>query len=203
MSTQRAKLATSLLGIAGLLASASAPAAVIYDEAFNGDLSSLINAPTPVGTLALGTSTVTGRLANNFENGTEDVFDAFSIVIAGGTRLSALTLNFDQSLYLLGANIFLRTGGGANVASLNTSNSGIVSGGSLFGASTLDAMVPGSYVFILAGIGTEFGLNTYSFNFTVVDPNAQNNVPEPASALLVAGSLLALAATRRRKRLQA
>lgn len=202
MHTQRAWLAAFLLGTAGLLAGNVASAAVIYDEAINGDFSGQLSTPTPVGTLALGTSTVTGRLANNFENGTEDGFDVFSFVLASGTRLSALTLNFDNGLYTNGANIFLRTASGSNLASLNTFISGIVTGGSLLGAPTLDALSPGTYAFALAGVGTSFGLDTYSFNFTVVDATPPA-VPEPASGLLVIGSLLALAATRRRAAPQA
>lgn len=207
MHTQRATLAASLLGIAALLASAAAPAAVIYNEAFDGDLSNAPGAPTSVGTLALGTSTVTGRLANNFENGTEDPLDVFSFVVAAGTQVSAITLNFDQALYRLGANIALFSGPSSNspnpnLGALNTVSSGLLDGGSLFTPSALGAIGPlgaGSYTFDMRGIGQSNGLTSYSFNLSVIDPNAQP-VPEPASGLLVAASLLALGATRARRR---
>lgn len=205
MHTQRARLAASLLGIAGLLAAAAAPAAVIHDEAFQGDLSNLSGAPTSVGTLAAGTSTVSGRLANNFENGTEDAVDVFSFVVAAGTQLSAITLNFNQTLYFAGANVSLFAGPTSSAPSLalgalNTQSSGLANGGSLFTAATLGTIGPlgaGTYTFDLSGPGTSAGLNSYSFNLTV-QPTAQP-APEPTSAALVAASLLALGAARSRR----
>lgn len=204
MHTQRARLAASLLGIAGLLAAPVATAAVIHDEAFMGDLSNLSGAPTSVGTLAAGTSTVSGRLANNFENGTEDAVDVFSFLVAAGTQLSAITLNFNQDLYSAGASIALfagSTSAAPNTAlgTMNTRVSGLVNGGSLLTAATLGAIGPlgaGAYTFDLRGFGDSAGLTTYSFNLTV-DPSTQP-VPEPGSAALVAASLLALGVARRR-----
>jgi MYXO-CTERM domain-containing protein len=207
MSTQRARLAASLLGIAGLFTSAAASADVVYNEALDGDLSDLSTSPTSIGTLALGTSIVRGRLANNFENNTEDGIDVFRFVVGAGTRLSALTLNFDPGFYANGANIALHAGATSAppsplLGSMNTQNSGLVNGGSLFTAAMFGAISPldaGTYTVDLRGFGSTQGLNAYAFNFTVVDPNAQNSVPEPMSAGLVAASLLALAATRRRR----
>lgn len=201
MHTQRARLATSLLGLAGLFASAAASAAVIHNETMNGDLSNAPGAPTAMGTLVLGASTVTGRLANNFENNTEDSLDAFSFVVAAGTQVSAIRLDFVRAPYANGAGILLGATGGANLGTLNTTLSGITSGGDLFTNAFFGFSGPlgaGDYTVELRGAGPSYGLSSYSLNLTVNDQGAQHSVPEPASGLLVAGSLLALAASRRR-----
>lgn len=201
-----ARLLVHLLAVAGLFASATAGAAVIHDEAFDGDLSDHPLVPTALGTLAAGTSTVAGRLANNFENGTEDPADVFSVVVDAGSRLSAISLNLDQGLYFSGANIFLLAGVGSGpgstiLGSFNTRDSGIADGGALFATAGFGIAGPleaGTYTIDLRGFGSNFGLSSYAFNLTV-DPATQHNVPEPATGLLVAGSLLALAASRRRR----
>lgn len=208
MHTQRARLAASLLGMAGLFAATAASAAVLHDEALNGDLSNLAATPTAMGTLALGTSTVAGRLQIiRPEDGSEDALDFFSFVVAAGTQVSAITLNFSQTGYPDGANLSLFAGPDASapaaaLGSLNTRSAGLANGADLLATPAFNLGAPllaGSYTVDLDGSGPRLGLGSYSVHITVVDPNAQHQVPEPATGLLAAGSLLALAASRRRR----
>ena len=173
---------------------------MIHDETLNGDLSDSAAAPTAVGTLALGSSTVSGRFhVTSPEFSQDDPFDAFRFLVAAGTEVSAITLNFTQQSYPGGASISLGQTGGGAIGSVQTANFSIFSGDDLFTNPSFAFGGPlgaGDYTFALDGTGARFGLNSYSVQFNVV--SAGHSVPEPATGLLVIGSLLALAASRRR-----
>ncbi|PKO80472.1 MAG: hypothetical protein CVU19_12205 [Betaproteobacteria bacterium HGW-Betaproteobacteria-13] len=201
----RAKIAAAVLGAASLLASSSALATLIYDEAVSGDFSAAPSSPTALGSLAVGTSTVFGSLVNTSPSD-EDGIDVFGFVVAAGTEVSKILFSFNASSYPGGANVYLVSGpgsAGTTLGSLNTSGASVTSGDDLFTNAIFGfggPLTAGTYTFDLRGFGSGMGLDSYSMDFVVADLNAPHTVPEPSSVLLVGLGVLGLSAARTRRR---
>jgi len=191
------------IGIATLLLSfgtaVTASAAVIWDEAIDGSLSTDRNSPTNMGTLATGSNDLIGTTVSGISK-------FFSITIGSGSELSALIVEDWQSVDDLG---FLGVVSGTpftvDPASPNvTELLGYVHYGTLdVGQNILSNLGsgPGSQGFTGA-----LGAGTYSFWVRQGGPDpatwdlnfVASSVPEPSSALLLAVGLLVLN-TRHRK----
>ncbi|MDD2874317.1 MAG: PEP-CTERM sorting domain-containing protein [Azoarcus sp.] len=201
----RATIAAAVLGAASLVASSSALAGLVYDEAASGDFSNAPLSPTALGPLAVGTSTVFGNLLNTSPT-EEDGLDVFSFVVAVGTEVSKILFGFNASAYPGGANVYLVGGpnsAGTSLGSLNSSNASLTSGDDLFTNATFGfggPLTEGTYTFDLRGFGAGMGLDSYSLDFVVADLNAPQTVPEPSSILLVGLGVLGLSAARARRR---
>lgn len=186
-----------------------AGAAVIYNEAVNGDLPQ--NSPFPVLSLAVGTNDVLGTSFVNFSSGGPNTadFDSFEFTVPAGTMLTAITYTStvtfdnsnDQSLRL---EVFLDTV--SPLASAACQEFYIINQPS-FGptclvppGNTFSSPLPlGANTYLLFEgqfQATNFGETDWSYDWTLtVAPT-----PEPASmASLGAGvALLGIAAVRRR-----
>ena len=212
---RRSKSASSCsAGLAIVVAlAAHASAAVVWDEATNGDLSNAQAAPTAL-TLALGTSSVKGTL-----QGGPDTQDWLAVTVPAGDRLSALVLavysSIDQQGFMgvqSGSSFpgdvntpasylgYAHFGKGATNGSLPRANlvgtdllplmgdNVNVSAGS---AGFTPPLPGGTYTFLFQQLGGS--LTTYQFDYTLVA------VPEPSSSILLGLGVAALASVAGRR----
>ena len=188
-----AALAVSLLSF-----TASVQAQVFSEAA--GDFSNDANAPTDLGTFAAGISTISGTS----QSGSEDR-DHVTFSVASGFEITSIQIN--EFAPTAGGGSFL---GFANDSVISSSAgdflfAGLVNVGSADPA--LDLIAEGAGSFGGQGFPTTLGAGDYSFLFNetgAVDANysaqitVAASVPEPSSAIVLAGLGL-LAARRRRK----
>ena len=185
---------------------------ILFDEIASGADLGTAAAPTALGTLAIGTGTVSGTVTGNGQATPFDQ-DAVSFTIAAGTQLDSITLLSYESGDDVGvAQSFVGILESSSIASLtadsfdDTQNGGLLGGGSLIGTVGEDVLStvgtatqagngftgplgPGTYT--LVHQETVVG-NEYSFGFNV------SAVPEPGSGIVLAG--LGLCGFFRRRR---
>lgn len=203
---RRAALPLSLLALATAAQAGGAPTG--WNEAVNGDLSGDHLAPTFVGLLAGGTTTVSGVTGRAVTGGPIDR-DYFSISIPAGFELSSLTL-LEGTVPLVDVGFIAVMNGSSFTVPPTTESAAGLLGFALYsendiGNDILPAMsIPalgssgftpplpaGDYSFWVQETGV--GVAPYGFAFAVTA------VPEPATALsLLAGLALLAAALKRR-----
>ncbi len=192
-------------------------AAIIWSETTNGPLSMLSSAPTNLGTLPLGTSTVSATVV-----GTPSDVDVFTFIVPTGARLDKIILaqyassddlafiamdsgptfpyvrsqlrnGVDETQFIGGTTFGF---GNAVVGTTDLLSSSLI-GGRFIGlqptpeqttALRYDSLPPGQYTVYVQQQG---GLTNYALDLVVA-------VPEPSSAMLLA--LVGLIATRVRRR---
>jgi len=188
---------------------------VLFDEVASGLDLGTAAAPTSLGTLAIGTGTVSGTVTGNGQATPFDQ-DAVSFTIAAGTQLDSITLlSYVSGDDVGAARSFAGILESSSIATLaassfdDTQNGGLLGGGSLIGTVGQDILSeigsaslagngftgplgPGTYT--LVHQETVVG-NEFSFGFNVSSVQA---VPEPSSAALLSG--LALLGFVRRRR---
>lgn len=172
-------LRTALYGAGLALATLSAQAAPLWEEAFDGDLSNDPSAPTDLGTLTAEFNELTGSLFTDGagDGSGTDPRDAFAF-----TALGAWALDID----------FLDLGGPASL---------LVDDGATtlaFTSPTFDAFTggAGTWAFSLAPGGSDPGTVDYALTLFLFDPPTAD-VPEPLAASLFGLGLLGLARRRR------
>lgn len=173
-------------------------AATIHDESINGDLSGLLNTPTPL-TVSAGTNTIIGQVGNNGNTGATDGTDAdyFTFNIAPGSDLVSITIDSYTSSSGSGQSFFGYTEG----TSFTGQGFGDIDGFVIFNASSgevLDdlsggaSLAAGDYAFWLQE--TADVTVDYEISFEVA------TVPVPAAAWLFGSGLLGLMGIARRKK---
>ena len=193
-----AAIAISLISV-----TASAQAQVFTEASFGGDFSQDANAPTDLGSLVAGVSTISGTS----QSGNADR-DHVTFTVDSGFEITAIQITeFDPSA------------GGGSFLGFDNSNVVPNSGGDFLFAGLVNVDSTGPALDIINGDGGSFGgtgfsgvdlgAGDYSFLFNEVGAvNANYSaeitvaavaVPEPGSAIVLAGLGL-LAAGRRRKR---
>ena len=193
-----AAIAISLISV-----TASAQAQVFTEASFGGDFSQDANAPTDLGSLVAGVSTISGTS----QSGNADR-DHVTFTVDSGFEITAIQITeFDPSA------------GGGSFLGFDNSNVVPNSGGDFLFAGLVNVDSTGPALDIINGdgggfggtgfSGVDLGAGDYSFLFNEVGAvNANYSaeitvaavaVPEPGSAIVLAGLGL-LAAGRRRKR---
>ena len=191
-----------LLGLM-LLVSPTFAQGIIHNETTDGELSDTGPAPTSLGVLGLGLSTIEGSLggvsdgSGGATNGNDA--DIFTFTVAAGQTVNAITTTRSDSNFG-----FI---GYVNAATLpsftdNSSLGAAVESGNLFGSGPIVAAATG-----LDPIPTSLGAGDHTFilqeTVTPVDFSISFNVvqavPEPSSAALL-GGLALLGCARRRRR---
>ena len=196
-----AAIAISLISV-----TASAQAQVFTEASFGGDFSQDANAPTDLGSLVAGVSTISGTS----QSGNADR-DHVTFTVDSGFEITAIQITeFDPSA------------GGGSFLGFDNSNVVPNSGGDFLFAGLVNVDSTGPALDIINGVvpdgggfggtgfsGVDLGAGDYSFLFNEVGAvNANYSaeitvaavaVPEPGSAIVLAGLGL-LAAGRRRKR---
>ena len=193
-----AAIAISLISV-----TASAQAQVFTEASFGGDFSEDRNAPTDLGSLVAGVSTISGTS----QSGNADR-DHVTFTVDSGFEITAIQITeFDPSagggsfLGFDNSNVVPNSGGASLFAGLvNVDSTGpaldIINGdGGSFGGTGFSGvdLGAGDYSFLFNEVGAVNA--NYSAEITV----AAVAVPEPGSAIVLAGLGL-LAAGRRRKR---
>jgi len=155
-----------------------------YLESVNGDLSGNVAAPTSLGTLGVGATTVSATFGGGD-------FDLFSFILGPGTRLNSITLgsyngtSFSFTALESGGTWTAGLGGAVNPAVLLGWTH--ISGG-LVGTDILDNMGAAS-----PAIGFTPPLLAVSGSFTL------NVVPEPSTFVLAALALVGLSTSQLRR----
>ena len=177
--------------------------ALDYDEAILGDLSSEPGAPTAI-TLDRGSNLVIGNV-----NGLSDVRDYLTFTLRDGDVLSEL-----RQIEWVDADLPFLPGNRGYHALISGPTSLIPSAtnvGDFLGGDHMDQLESGTDLLAilagapLAGTGfaTPLGAGTYSYHVQQTGPNGNNYIlefvviPEPSTALLLGGGLIALARRRR------
>ena len=191
-----------LLGLM-LLVSPTFAQGIIHNETIDGELSDTGPAPTSLGVLELGLSTIEGSLggvsdgSGGATNGNDA--DIFTFTVAAGQTVNAITTTrSDDNLGFIGY---------VNAATLPSITDGdslgaAVDSGNLFGTGPIEEAAGG-----LDPIPTSLGAGDHTFFLQeTVDPvnfsisfNVVAAVPEPSSAALL-GGLALLGCARRRRR---
>ena len=191
-----------LLGLM-LLVSPTFAQGIIHNETTDGELSDTGPAPTSLGVLGLGLSTIEGSLggvsdgSGGASNGNDA--DIFTFTVAAGQTVNAITTTrTDDNAGFIGY---------VNAATLPSFTDGpslgaAVESGNLFGSGPIEDAATG-----LAPIPTSLGAGDHTFilqeTVTPVDFSISFNVvqavPEPSSAALL-GGLALLGCARRRRR---
>ena len=195
-----AALAISLISV-----TASAQAQVFTEASFGGDFSQDANAPTDLGSLVAGVSTISGTS----QSGNADR-DHVTFTIDSGFEITEIQITeFDPSV------------GGGSFLGFDNSNVVPGSGGDFLFAGLVNVDSTGPALDIINGVvpdgggfggsgfsGVDLGAGDYSFlfnevgavnaNYTAEITVAAVAVPEPGSAIVLAGLGL-LAVGRRRK----
>ena len=191
-----------LLGLM-LLVSPTFAQGIIHNETADGELSDTGPAPTSLGVLGLGLSTIQGSLGgvSDMSGGATNGNDAdiFTFTVAAGQTVNAITTaRSDSNLGFIGY---------VNAATLPSFTNGLTLGaavdsGNLFGTGPIEEAAAG-----LDPIPTSLGAGDHTFilqeTVTPVDFSISFNVvqavPEPSSAALL-GGLALLGCARRRRR---
>lgn len=142
---------------------------VSWNEATDGDLSNVIASPTNLGAVSHGNNEISAGLPES------DNLDEFSFVVGDGLVVEDIIVTaLDVTGFANGFNLYLAFVGGVVVGSLNTQNSGLSVGQSLFDKPQFGSSLPlgaGTYLFDLRAFDTSYGANAYGLNLVVKTVN--------------------------------
>ena len=186
----------------------SARAVVLWDEAFQGDLSNNNLAPTAL-TLGLGVNSILGTMGRDLPSVPVDR-DMFTFTIAPGRALASINVvtftPTNQSFYAIAPGITINdTDPATHLANTLVQHTGdilpqMVLGSYSGGTGITDPLGPGTYTAWFQELSS---VVTYRMDYTIVDTVA---VPEPAAActgIALAFVALGRAFGRRRNRIAA
>lgn len=162
--------------------------ALVYDETIDGDLRNNSNNPSMLGTLSLGSNLVTGNLAGDPQDDT----DNFSFIVPVETLLSQIIWTYDLGDFSSSGNAFVRNGNRDVLFGFNfrttTSGSNVLS----------TALNPGNFSMEILAFGGAVGLDNYSFDLQLT-PNNVGTVPLPAAGWMLLCGITALSLARYRR----
>lgn len=187
------KLAWAAVTILLLPASTVPVGAVPLTATESTDFSGNLSFPTMLGTLDVGTNTVSGSLANTIFSANLDV-DVFSVVLPTNLIISSLSIDI--------SGLSLNDGSGGRAEVIN-SGTGFVN----FSADGTYSLAPFTItsspvefrIFPLGACGLFYSNTCSEFGYTLNLDVVSAQVPEPGALALFATGLVGLGLTRRRR----